>query len=134
MKAFPAILLVISILGVSVFGFLGMQAMHDAQAGCLASFAGNTPCPLKDGMFAFALFHLQIFKSSVATAFAPVPLFVYLLIVLLAFTIAFFETRIPALMRSAYFRSTRTIASPVTIKKESWLGFHERSPSYRVGA
>ncbi len=136
MKVFSAIILAISILGVSIFGFLGMQTMHhEANGECPVNFTGRTiPCPLRDGMFAFSLFHSNAFKSSIVSVFAPTPLAAFLFFVLLVIVIALLAIHPHALMRSTYFRSTRSLAPLTRIKEKLWFCFHERSPSFSVGA
>ncbi len=131
MKVFSAILLAISILGVSVFGFLGMQAMHDeANGGCLANFAGGaTPCPLRDGMFAFSLFHSSVFKNSVASAFAPVSLFLFSLLLAFLFVIALGEGLSFFKKQPLHSRADFGVATPVRMREASWIALHEHSPS-----
>ncbi len=130
MKVFSAIILAISILGVSVFGFLGMQTIYDGtNAGCLANFAvGTTPCPLRDGMFAFALFHLNAFNDSAASAFAPVSLFLLSLLLAFAFAIISKESLSPA-PQFSYTKPNHVFVPPPRIQEESWIALHEHSPS-----
>ncbi len=125
MKAVFAIILISCIAGVTIFGFLGFEAGHQNNLGC---FAG-TPCPVQDGMFAFALFHFQALKGSIANAFAPVSLFVLSLILFVAFALTRSRGQEVSEMRRVCIASALCYVIPAEVRRESWLAFHTHSPS-----
>ena len=60
MKTVFANIVLIALLSISVFGFVGLNEMHGAMGNnCFADATQGTPCPVKDGVFAFAAFHFK---------------------------------------------------------------------------
>ncbi len=131
MKGAFSILLIAIIVGVTIFGFLWIQTGRENNLGC---FAGGIPCPVRDGMFAFALFHLQALKGSIANAFGPISFFVFLLLLVIVYAIAFYGGVTSAGARRIHARSIYAIASPQKIQRESWCALFEHSPSFLMGA
>ncbi len=127
MKATLSLILILCVIGVTIFGFLGMQTMHKNNLGC---FANGMPCPVRDGMFAFALFHLQSLKGSIANAFAPVPLLAYVLMLVLVCVAALFDRVFASATRRKYARLIHTFTFPGEVRREAWLALHEHSPSF----
>ncbi len=69
-------LLIISFVGVAVFGFLSMIFGHMHDGGCIASNGINALCPLNN-IFTFVVFHLNVFKYF-STAVQVVVLLIFL--------------------------------------------------------
>ncbi|KKS44346.1 hypothetical protein A2567_00515 [Candidatus Azambacteria bacterium RIFOXYD1_FULL_42_11] len=61
MKSAFIIFLIISFLGVAIFGFVSMIFGDIHNGGCIAENRLGAPCPL-NGAFTFVVFHLDAFK------------------------------------------------------------------------
>lgn len=89
--------LLVSIISIGVFGFLGMGGHQSCLA---ATFEGMPVCPAQGAGFDDALFHIEVFKSfSQAVSVAAVVLL--LLIVLMIAGAWFMSVHLPALVTHA---------------------------------
>lgn len=138
MKSFLAIAILISFISISVLGFIGLSQMHKAMgSNCSADTTQGMPCPIKDGIFAFAAFHLKGLQELSQAGFVNVsPLFL-LAIILLAFSMALVFSgggteRVPS---QTYFKKNyEDKVRDVGFKMISWLAYLENSPSFIKGA
>lgn len=132
MKSVFITFLIISFIGVAVFGFISMIFDHGHNGGCIASNRLGALCPLNSA-FNFIVFHLDAFKyfSTAVFVFSLILLFAALSFV--AFSIlprpldkdedddAFAAIRIYELSRM-----TRIIKK---INFNNWLSLHTNSPA-----
>lgn len=139
MRPYLATLVLISIFTVSILGFIGLNFIHNnsvAEGHCHASADTGVTCPIEDGIFAFANFHIKAFGGLIQSAFFSVSPIFLLTILFLIFTIfvlipdSFFSA-----LGQKYFRKNYEYkicdSGPKTI---SWLSLFEHSPSLVRGA
>lgn len=130
-------LLIISFIGVAVFGFVSMIFGDTHNGGCIASSRLGALCPLNN-VFNFIVFHIDAFK------YFSTAIFVFnltLLLVALSF-IAF--SVLPRPLNNEedenFFSAMRTRVLPRTtrinkkINFSSWLSFHINSPAFILAA
>ena len=124
-------LLIISFVGVAVFGFVSMIFGDIHNGGCIASSRLGAFCPFSDA-FTFVVFHIDAFKyfSTAIFVFSLTSLLVFLS--LIAFSVlprplnndeddTFTAIRIRELLRT-----TRIVKE---MDFNSWLSLHINSPS-----
>lgn len=133
MKSAFITLLIISFLGVAVFGFLSMIFGDMHSGGCIASNRLGALCPLNSAL-AFIVFHIDAFKYFSTAVFVFSLTFLLIALSLVAFSIlprplnndedddAFVAIRIYELSRM-----TRIIKK---INFNNWLSLHINSPAF----
>src|SRR3989338_4102643 len=132
MKPFAALLLV-GVLAVGVFGFLGMGPMTDHEAGnCIASLVNVIACPLEG--LSSAIYHLQAYASfSQAVFSSSLLLLTLVLLALLAHTRALMRDLVPVVeSRRLPMRESSRVVS--RYKFVRLLSLFENSPSMVGGA
>ena len=128
MKSAFITLLIISFIGVAVFGFLSMIYGDTHNGGCIASSGMNALCPLND-VFTFVVFHLGAFKYFSTAVLASV------LLVLLSGMIFSLLPR-PLLDKDEdddFVFSTQNRKFPIIVKSREitrWLSLHINSPAF----
>ncbi len=129
-------ILIVSFIGIAVFGFLGMQhhGIGHEDRGCIATVFRGADCA--DGMtvFDFASFHLDIFKSfSTATVNESATGFSLLLITLvflIGSAVTFDRGAVFYPVSSlSYARSPAILFFPLRRILTRWLALHENSPA-----
>ena len=138
MKTVFANLVLIALISISVFGFVGLSEMHGAMGNnCFADATQGTPCPVKDGVFAFAAFHFKNIQNLSQSGFFSVsPLFL-ISIILLAFSLAlvFSGSGAEKILSQTYFRKNyEDKVADSGPKMISWFAGLERSPAFATGA
>ena len=130
---FSAVLLVVGLLAVGVFGFLGMNSMTDHEAGnCIASLVNVVACPLEG--LSSAIYHLQAYASfSQAVFSSSLLLLTLVLLALLAHTRALMRDLVPVVesRRLPMRESSRVVSRSKFVR---WLSLFENSPSMVGGA
>ncbi len=131
--------ILMSLIAVSVFGFIGLNQSHQHQESenCLANVAQGVTCPVKDGIFAFAVFHIKALKGlSQAVFFSVSPIFlIALLLFVISLSVAVFWNAPKFVLSKSYFKKNygykiRDVGPGII----SWLAYHEHSPSFSAGA
>ncbi|MEK7626925.1 MAG: hypothetical protein AAB399_02045 [Patescibacteria group bacterium] len=138
MKTVFANIVLIALISISVFGFVGLSEMHGAMGNnCFADATQGTPCPVKDGVFAFAAFHFKNIQNLSQSGFLDVsPLFLFSAL-LSAFSLAliFSEIGKNKILSQTYFRKNyEDRVADSGPKMISWFAGLERSPAFAIGA
>ena len=127
-----------SFLAISVFGFVGLSEMHKQMGdNCAGSVSQGVTCPVKDGVFAFALFHLKAIQGLSQSSFSNIPPIFLLAVLMLAFAIALIvSASSPGLFSSqSYFKKNyEDKVRDVGPKELFWLARLENSPAFVKGA
>ena len=124
--AFIAIL-IISFVGVAVFGFLSMIYGDTHDGGCIASNRLGALCPL-NGTFAFVVFHIDAFKYFSMAVFAAT-----LLILLVGVIFSVLPWLLDKDEDDDFVFSIRGEKFPTLIKNREvtrWLSLHINSPAF----
>ncbi len=127
MKSAFITLLIISFVGVAVFGFISMIFGVDHHGGCIASNRLGSLCPLNNP-FIFLVFHLDAFKYFSTAVFGAV------LLILLAGTIFSIlpkplsgdEEDDEFIFGCSFFKSFYTFKEQFN----RWLSLHTNSPTF----
>ncbi|MBI4160312.1 MAG: hypothetical protein HY506_00195 [Candidatus Yanofskybacteria bacterium] len=128
------IFVLLAFASVAVMGFLAMGDHGGPMHGCIASVAGQAPCPDNDPL-GYVSFHLSFFKSFSSAFSGGIVDFAALLIVL-AFLMAgflFFQDLPELSVRSVFLKHVQTPLGVFRISLNRWLSFYENSPSFRYG-
>ena len=130
-------LLILSFVSISVFGFLGMgfHEIGHEMSGCIAALQKGTGCPVSSSPLGFAVFHLNAFKifSSanmdtlvlLSSMFLALMLFVTVVLKPLNFRLLTVQT----LTVDRYFNDYRRsyeFCTPNELKFMHWLALHEK--------
>ena len=138
MKYSLATIVLISFLAISVFGFVGLSQLHNQMgSNCPGNVSGGVTCPVRDGVFAFALSHLKTLQGLSQSGFLDVSPIFLLSVLLLAFALALIIPEISPefLANQGYFRKNYEYKlSDAGPNVMSWLSHLERSPSFVKGA
>lgn len=138
MRYFIASVILLALVSISVFGFVGFSQMHSAMGSdCSTNSTQGTPCPVNDGIFAFAAFHLKELQKLGQSGFLSVsPMFVISFVLLALFLFLVFSgAGTERLLSRTYFRKNyEDKLSDVGPKVISWLAGLERSPAFIAGA
>src|SRR3990167_3157371 len=125
---FSAALLVVGILAVGVFGFLGMNSTMDHESGnCIASLVNVIACPLEG--LSSAIYHMQAYASfSQAVFSSSLLLLALVLLALLAHARGLTRDLLPATpsRRLPMREGSRPVLGHTFIR---WLSLFENSPS-----
>src|SRR3989344_5678065 len=130
---FSAALLVVGLLAVGVFGFLGMNSTMDNENGnCLSPRVNVIACPLEG--LSSAIYLLQAYASfSQAVFSSSLLLLTRVLLALLAHTRALMRDLVPVVeSRRLPMRESSRVVS--RYKFVRWLSLFENSPSMVGGA
>ena len=127
MKPFAA-LLIVGVLAVGVFGFLGMNPMMDHESGnCIASLINVVACPLSG--LSSAIYHMSAYASFSQAVFSS-SLILLTLIALALLVILSASSLSPSPAPSYVTLSVRHLSSTTARHKFiGWLSFFENSPS-----
>lgn len=135
MKFLITAIVILSFLGIAVFGVFAMNHGGEHGYGCIAATAqGVARCPNQADPLAFLTFHIDAFKSFstaiVGSSLASM-LLVALALVLVSSLAWFFRNTIPAFSSlQAYRRKQReSFALPSERQLIRWLALHENSPA-----
>ena len=126
MKFALTTLLIISFVGVAVFGFLSMIIGDMHSGGCIASNGLGAVCPLND-IFTFVVFHLGAFKY-----FSTVIL-VAVLMILFGVIFSVLPRPLDKDEDDDFVFSTRSGKFPAFLKSKKiirWLSLHINSPAF----
>ena len=127
MKLF-AVLLLVGVLAVGAFGFLGMNPMTDHEAGnCVASLVNFVACPLEG--LSSAIYHMQAYASFSQAVFSSSMLLLALvLLALLAHARGLMRDLLPVAPRRRLpmREGLRVVLGHTFIR---WLSLFENSPS-----
>ncbi|MGC9603312.1 MAG: hypothetical protein ABSF47_02480 [Minisyncoccia bacterium] len=138
MKFSLVLLILASFLAISVFGFVGLSEMHKQMGdNCAGSTSQGVTCPVKDGVFAFALFHLRTLQGLSQSSFSNIPPIFLLAVLMLAFAIALavFADSSGIFSSQSYFKKNyEDRVRDVGSKKLFWLARLENSPAVVKGA
>lgn len=130
-----ALLTLVAIIVVGVFGFAGMSHdMSHGDSGCIASVMnGSVVCP--QDVFSSALYHIAAYKDLSQAAMTSSLLSVVILLLLAALAIAEKRYPIPIAPSSQYLLLRRDeLSVPRREKFLRWLAFFQHSPSFVRGA
>jgi predicted ATPase len=134
MKTFVTGVVLISFLAISVFGFIGLSEMHKQMGSdCSESVTQGVACPVKDGVLAFALFHLKTLQGLSQSSFLNVsPIFLFVsLLAALAVALFVSPSALAFSPNRSYFRKNyEDKVRDVGPKTISWLARLENSPSF----
>ncbi|TSA45833.1 hypothetical protein D4R51_01165 [bacterium] len=138
MKFSLVLVILISFLAISVFGFIGLGEMHKQMGGnCPGSVSQGVTCPVKDGIFAFAVFHVKALQGLSQSGFLDVSPIFLLTVLLLAFALSLIVSASSSelFQNQSYFKKNyeykiRDVGSETI----SWLAHLEHSPSFAKGA
>jgi|GEM_PF-2980013 len=132
------LVILVSFLAISVFGFVGLSEMHKQMGdNCLGSMSQGVTCPVKDGVFAFALFHLRALQGLSQSSFLNISPIFLLAVLILAFAIALaVSANSPRIFSSqSYFKKNyEDKVRDVGPKELFWLARLENSPALVKGA
>ncbi len=139
MKSVITGIILTSLIAVSIFGFVGLSEMHKSgmDQNCLANVAQGITCPVKDGVFAFAVFHLKSLRGLSQSGFLNISPIFLLTVLLSAFTLALaIPPNLSGLFSSQiYFRRNyEDKIRDVGTKMIFWLSHLENSPNLSKGA
>ena len=126
MKSALTTFLIISFLGVAVFGFVSMIFGNTHNGGCIASNRLGALCPLNN-IFNFVVFHLDAFKYFSTAVFAAASL---LLLAGMVFSV--FPRPLNDNEDDDYVFSTQGRKFPILPKIKEitrWLSLHINSPA-----
>lgn len=136
MKFGFAILLLIGVLSIGVFGFMGMNHKDGHHMGCIAVITNGIDCANQSSIFNIALYHMSAFKAfsfgilgqSAAVALWAITIFVFILFGAVA------RKCILKLYFAVFGRSSDffgTFFFPIQQKLARWLSLHTNSPAIR---
>ncbi len=138
MRSYFAIVVLLTLISISVFGFVGLAEMHRAMGNsCPGNLSSGTPCPVNDGVFAFAFFHLKSSQGLSQSGFLNIsPMFILAAVLMaLAFALAFSADSLSSLFIQSYFKKNyEDKVCDVGPKTISWLSRLENSPAFIKGA
>jgi hypothetical protein len=138
MKSSLAIVILLTLISISVFGFVGLPEMHRAMGeGCPGNLAAATPCPVNDGVFAFSIFHLKSLQGLSQSGFLNISPMFLLTVILLAFAFALIvsaDSSGPLSIRSYFKKNYEDKVRDEGPKMISWLSHLENSPAFVKGA
>lgn len=126
MKSAFITLLIISFVGVAVFGFISMVFGDTHHGGCIASNQLGALCPLNDALD-FVVFHLSAFKY-----FSTAVLVAVLLILLSGMIFSILPRPLDKDEDDDFAFSTQNGKFPIFSKSQeitSWLSLHINSPA-----
>ncbi len=135
MRSSFAIVILIILVSISIFGFVGLAEMHRAMgSSCPGNFsATGTPCPVNDGVFAFSLFHTKALQGLSQSGFLNISPMFFLAMVLLAFAVALIVSAgslSSLLSRSHFKKNYEDKVRDDGTKVVSWLSYLENSPAF----
>ena len=131
MKKYLTIVLLVSILGIGIFGFTSMGHTGGHDIGCIASSVASAQCPV--GIIPMTLHHIQAYVSFFSVV--PSTPFTMLALLALALCLAIFLTRLRVHKGiNAHFRSLRMekASMPFLLKIIRWLELLEHSPPVAI--
>lgn len=137
-KSFLTGLVLTALISISVFGFVGLSEMHGAMGGnCFADATQGMPCPVKDGVFAFAAFHFKNIQNLSQSGFLDVSPLFFISVILFAFSsaLAFSGNGAEKILSQTYFRKKyEDRVADSGPKMISWFAGLERSPVFATSA
>ncbi len=138
MKSYFAIVVLLTLISISVFGFIGLAEMHHAMgSSCPGNLSAGTPCPVNDGVFAFAFFHLKSAQGLSQSGFLNIsPMFILAAVLMaLAFALIVSVDSLKSLFIQSYFKKNyEDKVRDVGPKTISWLSRLENPPAFAKGA
>ena len=130
---FSAVLLLVGILAVGVFGFTGMNPGMDHQSGCIASLVNVVACPLQG--ISSAIYHMSAYASFSQAVFSlSLILLALILLALLAATLGRLKLATPKPVPISRIAHSRLDEDSYTEKQLLWLSRFENSPSVYCSA
>jgi hypothetical protein len=131
---FPlAYILLISFVGVALFGYTGMHTgMQNHEGGCIAALARGTDCPKQGNLVDYLAFHLDAFKNFSTATFNDIASSLLILSLFVALvTLWALRRRNLAPPKLAYFRLKQfnSFHPPSQDELIGWLSLHENSPA-----
>jgi hypothetical protein len=138
MKSYLAVLVLISIFTVSVLGFLGLNFVHNhsMKGNCVANVAAGVTCPVEDGIFAFAVFHIKALGGLAQAAFSGIsPIFLLAALISIIALSVFVPNSFSFALSHKYFRKNyEDKICDVGPKMFFWLARLLNSPSFAISA
>jgi len=136
MKKKASVFIILSFIGLAVFGFLGMgshEIGHDVTNGCLAALQRETGCPVPASPLEFATFHLSAFKIFSSANMGTAVLLSMMLATSTLFLASFSKIYKPKLIaipatESAFITYPRSYEfhTPNELKFIRWFALHEK--------
>ena len=129
MKSVFITLLIISFVGVAVFGFISMIFGVDHNGGCIASNRLGALCPINNPLI-FLVFHLGAFKYFSTAVFGTV-----LLLLLFGIVFSILPKPLNSDEEEDEFIFGRSFFESFCIFKKQlnhWLSLHTNSPTFAV--
>lgn len=136
MKVKLTIFLIISFIGIAVFGVLGVNHSFEyGHNGCIAATIKGTDCPQEENTVPVSIFHLDAFQKFLTVTlndhFANA-LFLFIALISIA-GVGIIGAVCPApperAIDSRYGRFLESYSFPFQRKLIYWLAFHENSPA-----
>ncbi|MEK9154816.1 MAG: hypothetical protein AAB596_02000 [Patescibacteria group bacterium] len=137
MKIVLIIFLILSFVGIAVFGAFAMGHESGAHNGCVAVTAQGIDCPKENGVFSFIAFHFDAFRSFSTAVFGENLLASFLTLVLviggasLGILLGNLVSLVFPQLNFSYSRYRRREFFNSLSKREFiyWLALHENSPT-----
>jgi hypothetical protein len=132
MKYFLSLLVIISFIGIGVFGFIFSDMGLNHQGGCVASAINGTECPTN--IVDFGAHHISALRTLTTTAVPPISNWFLLIAFLLLISVSIFLFYKNLLFpKSEFLRERlRNLESNFLYSKQktiSWLSLFELSPT-----
>ena len=132
MKASVVAFLILSVVGIALFGVFAMgHGAEQGHSGCIAATAQGGDCPKEASVLSFIAFHLGALRSFSTAIFSQSILFLFLVVVSLLSLIAIGRAyaRIDSPGLFLLKQSLESSASPLQQRIIRWLALHENSPA-----
>lgn len=129
MKYFTSLLLILSFVGIAVFGFaIFDHVMHSSDSDCAASTIDWTACPISlANMTLHHISALQAFLQALIPSTSP---FLFLTLLLAAISFFLLQNKLFYFQTTAVFRRRRSPVKYYSQQKTiSWLALFELSPA-----
>lgn len=128
MNPVSTVFLIVSFIGIAVFGVFAMSHESGHSQGCIAAVARGADCP--NNVLPFVAFHFDTFKSFSNAIFGNLPA-----LFLVSFLVVGIATRIRAASPpTPSYRHLRQIFSLLSLafnrKIVRWFALHENSPTF----
>lgn len=125
-----AVFVLVGILAVGVFGFVGMNPSMDHESGnCVASLVNAVACPLEG--LSSAIYHISAYASfSLATLSTSLVLLALVLLALLVAAHERLRLSVPKPVPISRIARSRLDRNSYKEKQLRWLSFLENSPSF----
>lgn len=130
MKPYLAIAVVLSFMGIAVFGIFAMNYSGGAHSDCIAATVSGGPCPVESNPLASVAFHFDAFKN-----FSTATVVSFTTSLLLALTLVFALYALPGFQinffpkQASFSKYLKEQSFPLRQCIYRWLALHENSPT-----